>query len=616
VPNVQVHWILARTGDAVGDIVAYDDMDLGGGAKPLTRKTDNHYAVSYTNEKPQVLDRGNRWVADEAAWTDFEVGLGQTWCTITSVVEGTSHMIAYVPAIEDGLRHKVFAVKYWQKVPHLVLTKECPDVVIKGTEFTYTITVKNDGEGPSSGNVSLMDLLPPGISIVDGTTFPMDLGPMAPGDVKKVSFRVRADTEGEKVNSAMAQAGEFSAADECVTRVLDYGIDLIKDCGGMYNLGDEAVFTLRVTNTRSATLSAVTVSDPLPAGVEFVNANATAGRAYIGGDGRTVTWDGFDLAPGGAAEATVTVRTTRLGVIRNAASVVATVQGIDARVEDSDTCEIEVSTKPELAIVKECSPSEVQEGDDVRVSITVTNIGQVAAKNVVVTDRLPDGLVVPAGGIQATVPGNVSGGVITWDLGTMEVGQSKTIAFQLEGGSFLGMHTNVATVRAIDFPNSPDDKDTDSCEVYVRGEAALQYWVVDADNNMNEDADLFKIGEQYWYVAHVENEGDLALRIFLAVATLDPMIQLDTTRQARLYVNGADRGAINLTPASAGAVAYTLDMYKLAPRDKSVVVIPVKAVSGPGRLSFQMLFDSMDDERPTTEPMDWKPFSESTNIRR
>ena len=148
VPNVQVHWILARTGDAVGDIVAYDDQDLGDGTSmPLTRKTDNQYAVSYTNEKPVVLDRGNSWVADEAAWRDFEVGAGQSWCTITSPVEGDSHMIAYVPEIKDGLRHKVFALKHWQKVPHLVIEKQCPEGALIGEEFTYSITVMNDGDG-------------------------------------------------------------------------------------------------------------------------------------------------------------------------------------------------------------------------------------------------------------------------------------------------------------------------------------------------------------------------------------------------------------------------------------------------------------------------------------
>ena len=391
IPNIQVHWILARTGDAVGDIVAYDDQDLGNGGRPLTRKTDNQYAVSYTNDQPAVLNRGNWWIADESMWTDFEVGVGQTWCTITSPVEGDSHMIAYVPAIDDATQHKVFAIKHWQRVPHLTLTKECVDQAMIGTEYSYRITVANDGEGPTPGSVQLMDALPEGLTIMDGTTFPMDLGVMKPGDVKTVTFRVRADTVGLKVNTAEARAGEFVARDDCTTNVFAYGIDLVKECSGRYNINDMVPFSLRVTNTESATLTNVVVMDPLPAGMEFVSADAMAGRASVGADGRTVTWEGFNLPGGSYADLTITTRATQKGTFTNTAAVDAVVEGTDIKVSDRDDCTVEVVGTPKLNIEKVCEPTQVGLGEMVGFRILVWNSGGADATGVTVTDLLPAG---------------------------------------------------------------------------------------------------------------------------------------------------------------------------------------------------------------------------------
>ena len=392
VPNVQVHWILARTGDAVGDIVAYDDQDLGEGtSKPLTRKTDNQYAVSYTNDQPVVIDRGNSWVADEAAWRDFEVGAGQAWCTITSPVEGDSHMIAFVPEIKDGLRHKVFAIKHWQKVPHLVVEKQCPEGALIGEEFTYSITVMNDGDGETPGDVIVDDMLPEGIVIVDGTEFPSNFGRMGPGASNTIEFRVKAESAGAKVNRVVAQAGEFVARNECTTIVSGYAIDIVKDCTGTYTLGDVVTFNIRVTNTEDATLSNVEMVDALPAGVEYVDAKATAGEVAVN-DGRNIVWSIPEMPGKSYADLSITARATELGPISNAAAVKGTVAGTEIEVAAEDSCDVEILGLAKLMIEKTCDPAQVGIGDLVTVTITVWNEGAVDATGVTVTDVVVEGL--------------------------------------------------------------------------------------------------------------------------------------------------------------------------------------------------------------------------------
>lgn len=450
VPNVQVHWILARTGDAVGDIVAFDDQDLGeSGAKALTRKTDNQYSVSYTNEQPQTLHRGNRWVAEEARWTDFEVGAGQTWCTITSPVEGDSHMIAYVPAIQDGLRHKVFAVKHWQRVPHLTVAQECAERVHVGMEFDYAIAVENDGEGATPGDVMVMDSLPEGLQIVDDTTFPVNLGVLEPGDVEAFTVRVRADTRGTKVNLVEARAGEFVARADCTTEVYGSGIEILKDCTERVILGDVVTFNIRVTNTEAAALEEVVVTDAMPDGLEFLEAVASVGEGVVV-EG-LLTWDGFDLAPGASADLTVTARTTEMGDFTNIAAAAANVVGTEFTVSDEDDCAFVVGGLPELQIEKICVQTEVGLGEPVTFKIKVWNSGAAAATNVDVTDLMPEGL-------QAT-------GETSWVIGNLLPGEenAQTIevtATAMKGGQF----TNIATASI-----STDEATAvrDSCDVRV-----------------------------------------------------------------------------------------------------------------------------------------------------
>jgi uncharacterized repeat protein (TIGR01451 family) len=452
IPNVQVHWILARTGDAVGDVVTYDDQDLAGVWYDLTTKTDNQYAVSYTNEQTAVLHRGMRWVADETAWTDFEVGPGQTWCTITSPVEGTSHMIVFVPAIKDALCHKVFAVKHWQRVPHLVAMKECPSQALVGSQFQYRLTIMNDGEGATPGPVEVMEMLPEGITIVDGTAFPQNLGVMNPGDSKTITFMVRADTPGTKVNRIQANAGEFVARADCTTNVVGYGIDLTKECGGRYVLGSDVPFTIRVTNTESSTLTNVVVNDPLPAGVEYVSADASKGMARVGADGRSLVWDGFELAGRDSATLTINTRATGIGIQQNTATVTASVAGADMQVTDSDNCELEIIGLPSLNIDKVCEPTQCGIGDPVTFRITVWNSGGADAMNVSVNDVMP-------AGIQAM-------GETSWIIDRLppsgpEGGRTFTInATAMTGGRF----TNVATANA-----EGATEVRDACDVEVLG---------------------------------------------------------------------------------------------------------------------------------------------------
>ena len=85
----RVEWML----EGVGQIVEVDESGLLPGRG---YKVDNKYAVSYTSYFEHHVSRNNGNPNE-----DFVIQPGQTWCVITSALEGDSHVIAYTPEIAN-----------------------------------------------------------------------------------------------------------------------------------------------------------------------------------------------------------------------------------------------------------------------------------------------------------------------------------------------------------------------------------------------------------------------------------------------------------------------------------------------------------------------------------
>ena len=130
---------------------------------------------------------------------------------------------------------------------------------------------------------------------------------------------------------------------------------------------------------------------------------------------------------------------------------------------------------PELSIVKEQAVGEggftgdtldVGSGDVVTYRMTVTNDGEGPARDVVVTDEVPEGLTLVEG--SASDGASVAGGVVRWELGVLAAGESRTVSFQVTVPevSEPTAWRNVATVVRTDDEGDPTDPDP-STEVVV-----------------------------------------------------------------------------------------------------------------------------------------------------
>ncbi len=420
-PNRRVEWIISN--GSVGDIVEVDESGI---RASRGYKVDNHFAVSHTNNFNHVLDRGNDDPSD-----DIHLAPGQTWCVITSPVEGDTHIVAYAPAIYGWEKHKVFAVKHWYDVAW-----EWPAAATNptGTPHQFVTKVMKYSDGSPLADY-----------VVNYTITGGPAGTFDPGGNTTASVRTNAQGLATvTLNQARPEAGTNDVAIEiirpdnlqcCKPAVLiatgatqkiwiapQIGIKKSAPPTAMVN--DEFTYNIVVSSLSQVPANEVVVTDTLPDGIEYVSSRPEARVS-----GKTLTWSLGTMAAGAQSALAVQVKATRTGKFSNCAEVTAA-QGLSGR-----DCADTVVTAPSLALEKQC-PGEVVICELIPYTLVVTNKGDGPATNVTINDPLPDGL--------ATEDGKK---VITIKVGNLNAGQSQRYTVNVKA-SKPGRYDNKATATA------------------------------------------------------------------------------------------------------------------------------------------------------------------------
>lgn len=186
------------------------------------------------------------------------------------------------------------------------------------------------------------------------------------------------------------------------------------------SVGQTFVSEIRVTNLTGMTLTDVVVNEQLPEGYELASADPVAS----GAEGAT-QWRFARLEPLSTKTIRLTGKATKVGALTNCASVAYnTVLCVETRV-----------VQPALALTKTL-PAEALTCDPIRMTLRVTNSGSGTARDVRITDNLPEGLTTRDGGK-------------TWsqNVGTLAGGQSKDYTIELRAAG-PGTYANTATATA------------------------------------------------------------------------------------------------------------------------------------------------------------------------
>lgn len=192
-------------------------------------------------------------------------------------------------------------------------------------------------------------------------------------------------------------------------------------------LGETYQMTISATAVQDA--ANVVITDSVPDGASLVSSEPQAQR-----QGNVLTWNLGSLNAGETSSITINYRADREGQLQSCATVTAVPR----------CCVSTFVGRPVIAIAKS-GPAQALLGETVNYSIVVRNTGTAVARNVVVTDQVPEGLSHSSG--QRT---------LTFTVGDLAPGQSREIALPLQAAA-RGNHCNVARVTTANAGEAQDD---------------------------------------------------------------------------------------------------------------------------------------------------------------
>ncbi len=360
-------------------------------------------------------------------------------------------------------------------------------VVTAGDIVTYTLTVINKGPQVAT-SVTVNDVLPAGLQYVsangnyDPQTGNWNVGTLGVNETKDIDIDVEVIfIDGPIVNVAEVDTHDQEDIDstpgdnngsELVTDFDDedsatiypeenenlVDVELSKVVNAtVVSSGDIVTYTLEVINKGPAVATNVTVSDILPAGLQYVSSNGNY-------DPQSGTWFVGTLGVNETKNIDIDVEVIFInGPIVNVAEVDTHDQeDIDSTPGDNNGSEMvtdfddedsatiypeEEENFVDLELMKVVNALMVSAGDIVTYTVTVENKGPAIATNVEVLDILPAGLQ------YLTANGNYDPNTGIWTIGSLGVDESASIDISVEVLFINGPVQNIAEVESHDQPD-------------------------------------------------------------------------------------------------------------------------------------------------------------------
>lgn len=387
----RVEWIL----DGVGSIVEVDERGFLTGRG---HKVDNRYAISYTDYFEHTINRGNGQTKD-----DFTIGPGQTWCIISSPVEGDSHLTVYAPEVQEWDKREVVTTVHWSdcqwqfpaaatvraggqyalttnlfrhsdrsplpnyRVRYTLLDGGPPAALLPNR--TREVVVNSDQNGAATAALAHLALQPGvnhvGIEVIRPSD-PADPNSQA---VILAKHETTVDWQGAQINVRLSTPE---------TAVVD----------------QEVPTTITVTNSGQVETRDGNVYLEIPPGMSFVRSDPPAREK----DGSLV-WDLQSLGGGRQQAIQAVFRTKQTGTF---STVARAVTRDEMRAENTANLTVDVA---QLKLKIDAPTATIVAGEPFTLSIAVSNPGMGAATNVALEVLMEDGLeaILPAGNVQRQV---------------------------------------------------------------------------------------------------------------------------------------------------------------------------------------------------------------------
>jgi uncharacterized repeat protein (TIGR01451 family) len=341
----------------------------------------------------------------------------------------------------------------------LSMTKSGPATASAAGTITYTLVVSNAGPSDANGAI-VSDPLPAGLSnatvnctgnggavcgafdaSVTGTITTLPAGGSA-----TITITATAPNDGATLSNTAAVAPPAGVTDPdssnnqgtagtAVNAAAD--VSVIKSGPATATPGSNVTYTLVVSNAGPSTAAQLSLSDPTPAGLSFVSADAPCAGGFPCNLG--------DLA----ASASVTVHVTyaippgQTGSIVNTATVTGPTPDPNSN-DNTSTATTGLSASADVSVTK-TGPATTSAAGTISYTLVVSNAGPSDANGTTVSDPLPAGL------SNATVNCTGDGGAV---CGAFDASVSGTITTLPAGGSATITITAIAPSDATTLSNT------------------------------------------------------------------------------------------------------------------------------------------------------------------
>ena len=314
----------------------------------------------------------------------FDLGRLNPGESKTIKISGTAGDVARIVACATASYTLPICMEIPVVKPALAITKTAPSEASVCDTIPIKIVVSNNGTGRTR-NVKVTDNFPAGLTTADGkTSYTMDVGELAPGQSREMTFNAKVTKTGSYANTASATAeGGLTANSNTTTTVFKAPVLTIKaECGANTFVGRPVEFKFTVCNRGDTTCNDTRVSVTLPTGATFNS--ATDGGTASGG---SVNWNLGTLAPGACKTISYTARAVGVASLTATATAMCT-----CAANVTDTCTIAVQGTPDIGTLLDDQDGVVLVGDPHTYRYEVQNQGQVDLTNTKVVITLPEGV--------------------------------------------------------------------------------------------------------------------------------------------------------------------------------------------------------------------------------
>ena len=350
-----------------------------------------------------------------------------------------------------------------------------------GETITYTVTLFNLGTAVAT-NVEVTDALPANVAFVSatpasGTRFGetatggvWSVPSIAPGQTLVLTLVVEATNTSVAFNTATITHSDVwdpndrnnTARTPTDPQQADLIVSKTAD-NSRPNVGDNVTFTITLENLGPSAAQAVSLTDTLPAGLQFVSATPSTGT-FSGG-----VWTLGTVASGATPTLSLVAKVLAppsgpVSPQQNSATATSTTPDPDP--ENNTGTSTVTPKQADLEIFKTVNHTEPSIGETIEYTLVVNNLGTDTATNVVVRDLLPAGLTfvsaIPSPGFGAY---DVGTGI--WTVGTVTTADTPSLVISAKvtrptGGTV----TNTATVSATEYDPDPSNN-TSTAEILV-----------------------------------------------------------------------------------------------------------------------------------------------------